>query len=91
MRFRISPAYIVSLEVPNGYDQDQLRFWVKDRCEWLQLKALHPYQAFVIRNATEITQEMIFNHTTIGDVVGNLWVIHFSDPNEATLFKLTFG
>jgi hypothetical protein len=91
MHFDIPNPYIVAIQLQEDYDHPARLEWINERMDWIQDNVKHYYQSFFIRNAVEVTPSMIENHDCKGEWFGERWVMHFSDPCDATFFKLRWG
>lgn len=91
MKLALTSGTIVILDFENFHDKEDRVSFVNTIGQWVADNVYGKVDTIFIRQGIYVDEQTVLNNGTVGDTHYEQWLWVFSDPKEATLFKLTFG
>lgn len=91
MKLALTSGTIVLLDMENMRDKEDRVSFVDRLGQWVADNVYGTIDTVFIRQGIHVDEKTVLDNGTVGDTYYEQWMWIFSDPKEATLFKLTFG
>lgn len=91
MKLDVTTGAMVMLDLSKIREQAERLKLVDQIGQWTADNVYGQVDTVFIRQGSHVSEQMVLNCETLGHTIEEQWLWIFSDPKEATLFKLTFG